>query len=140
MVPDNGRGECAGKPNPLRKMINHTCNLAEESAAAIRHPIRMFTDPTRRVGLSEGEAERQGVLVRVARLPMDSVLGAQATDQRQGFMKALAATATIAFLASRCSEPRPAKLWQQFKLQCWQAFPIQDLLMRILRIRRWLKG
>jgi hypothetical protein len=39
--------------------------------------------------LAEGEAGCQGVLVRVARLPMDSVLGAQATDQRQGFMKAL---------------------------------------------------
>ena len=50
----------------------------------------MFTDPPlARVGLSEGEAERQSVLARVARLPMDSVLGAQATDQRQGFMKAL---------------------------------------------------
>jgi pyruvate/2-oxoglutarate dehydrogenase complex dihydrolipoamide dehydrogenase (E3) component len=50
----------------------------------------MFTDPQlARVGLSEGEAERQGVVARVARLPMDSVLGAQATDQREGFMKAL---------------------------------------------------
>src|SRR3979411_3429490 len=53
-------------------------------------PYCMFTDPPlARVGLSEGEAELQGVLARVARLPMDSVLGAQATDQRQGFMKAL---------------------------------------------------
>jgi pyruvate/2-oxoglutarate dehydrogenase complex dihydrolipoamide dehydrogenase (E3) component len=44
----------------------------------------MFTDPPlAHVGLSEGEAERQGVITRVARLPMDSVLGAQATDQRQ---------------------------------------------------------
>jgi pyruvate/2-oxoglutarate dehydrogenase complex dihydrolipoamide dehydrogenase (E3) component len=50
----------------------------------------MFTDPQlARVRLSEGEAERQGVVARVARLPMDSVLGAQATDQREGFMKAL---------------------------------------------------
>jgi pyruvate/2-oxoglutarate dehydrogenase complex dihydrolipoamide dehydrogenase (E3) component len=50
----------------------------------------MFTDPPlAHVGLSEGEAERQGVVTRVARLPMDSVLGAQATDQRQGLMKAL---------------------------------------------------
>jgi pyruvate/2-oxoglutarate dehydrogenase complex dihydrolipoamide dehydrogenase (E3) component len=50
----------------------------------------MFTDPPlARVGLSEGEAERQGVIARVASLPMDSVLGAQATDQTQGFMKAL---------------------------------------------------
>jgi pyruvate/2-oxoglutarate dehydrogenase complex dihydrolipoamide dehydrogenase (E3) component len=53
-------------------------------------PYCMFTDPPlARVGLSEGEAERQGVIVRVAKLPMDSVLGAQATDQREGFMKAL---------------------------------------------------
>jgi pyruvate/2-oxoglutarate dehydrogenase complex dihydrolipoamide dehydrogenase (E3) component len=38
----------------------------------------MFTDPPlARVGLSEGEAERQGVIARVATLPMDSVLGAQ---------------------------------------------------------------
>ena len=50
----------------------------------------MFTDPPlAHVGLSEGEAERRGVIARVARLPMDFVLGAQATDQREGFMKAL---------------------------------------------------
>src|SRR5262249_58477656 len=40
-------------------------------------------------GLSQREAERQGTEARVAILPMDDVLGAQATDQRQGFMKAL---------------------------------------------------
>jgi pyruvate/2-oxoglutarate dehydrogenase complex dihydrolipoamide dehydrogenase (E3) component len=50
----------------------------------------MFTDPPlAHVGLSEGEAERRSVIVRVAKLPMDAVLGAQATDQRQGFMKVL---------------------------------------------------
>jgi pyruvate/2-oxoglutarate dehydrogenase complex dihydrolipoamide dehydrogenase (E3) component len=50
----------------------------------------MFTDPPlAHIGLSEGEAERRGIIARVARLPMDSVLGAQATDQREGFMKAL---------------------------------------------------
>src|SRR5271154_1869629 len=50
----------------------------------------MFTDPPlAHVGLSEREAERQGILARVARLSMNSVLGAQAIDERQGFMKAL---------------------------------------------------
>ena len=50
----------------------------------------MFTDPPlAHVGLSEGEAERQGIIVRVARLPVDSVLRAQATGERQGFMKVL---------------------------------------------------
>jgi pyruvate/2-oxoglutarate dehydrogenase complex dihydrolipoamide dehydrogenase (E3) component len=41
------------------------------------------------VGLSEREAERQGVIARVARLPTSAVLRAQATGEKQGFMKAL---------------------------------------------------
>jgi len=50
----------------------------------------MFTDPLlAHVGLREREAQRQGIVARVARLPMNSVLGAQATEQRQGFMKAI---------------------------------------------------
>ena len=53
-------------------------------------PYVMFTDPPlARVGLSEGEAQRQGVPVRVARLPMGQVLRTEATDEKQGFMKAV---------------------------------------------------
>ena len=53
-------------------------------------PYCMFTDPPlAHVGLSEREAERQGVKTRVARLPMKAVLRAQATGQTEGFMKAL---------------------------------------------------
>lgn len=51
----------------------------------------MFTDPPlARVGLSEAEAARQGIAVRVARLPMSAVLRTEATDETQGFMKVLA--------------------------------------------------
>ena len=50
----------------------------------------MFTDPPlAHVGLSEGGAERQGIIVRVARLPVDSVLRAQATGERHGVQKVL---------------------------------------------------
>ena len=53
-------------------------------------PYCMFTDPPlAHVGLSEREAERQGVKTRVAKLPMKAVLRAQATGQTEGFMKAL---------------------------------------------------
>ena len=53
-------------------------------------PYCMFTDPPlAHVGLSEREAERQGVKTRVARLPMKAVLRAKATGQTEGFMKAL---------------------------------------------------
>jgi pyruvate/2-oxoglutarate dehydrogenase complex dihydrolipoamide dehydrogenase (E3) component len=50
----------------------------------------MFTDPPlARVGLSETEAQRQGVAVRVAKLPTGAVLRAQTTGETQGFMKVL---------------------------------------------------
>ena len=50
----------------------------------------MFTDPPlARVGLSEAEAQRQGVPVRVGRLPMRQVLRTEATDEKTGFMKVL---------------------------------------------------
>lgn len=50
----------------------------------------MFTDPPlARVGLSEGEAERNGIAVRVAKLPMSHVFRTQATDETEGFMKAV---------------------------------------------------
>jgi len=48
----------------------------------------MFTDPPlARVGIDEGEARRQGVAVRVAKLPMSNVLRTNATDETDGFMK-----------------------------------------------------
>jgi pyruvate/2-oxoglutarate dehydrogenase complex dihydrolipoamide dehydrogenase (E3) component len=53
-------------------------------------PYCMFTDPQlARVGLSEAEAQRQGVAVRVAKMPMSDNLRAQTIGETQGFLKAL---------------------------------------------------
>jgi len=50
----------------------------------------MFTEPPlARVGLSEREAQQQGVVVRVARLPMSGVRRTATTGETQGFMKVL---------------------------------------------------
>jgi pyruvate/2-oxoglutarate dehydrogenase complex dihydrolipoamide dehydrogenase (E3) component len=55
-------------------------------------PYCMFTDPSlARVGLSESEAQRQGIEVRVPKLPMSAVLRTHTIDEQQGFMKALVA-------------------------------------------------
>jgi pyruvate/2-oxoglutarate dehydrogenase complex dihydrolipoamide dehydrogenase (E3) component len=89
-------GECAGSPQFTHiseddfRIIRDNLAGGNRSTRDRLIPYCMFTDPPlARVGLGESEAERQGILARIARLPMDSVLGAQATDQRQGFMKAL---------------------------------------------------
>jgi pyruvate/2-oxoglutarate dehydrogenase complex dihydrolipoamide dehydrogenase (E3) component len=50
----------------------------------------MFTEPPlARVGLSESEAQRQGIGARVARLPMSAVRRTATTDETLGFMKVL---------------------------------------------------
>jgi pyruvate/2-oxoglutarate dehydrogenase complex dihydrolipoamide dehydrogenase (E3) component len=91
-------GECAGSPQ-FTHISEDDFRIVRDNLAGGNRTTRdrlipycMFTDPPlAHVGLSESEAERRGVIARVARLPMDAVLGAQATDQRQGFMKALVA-------------------------------------------------
>src|SRR5262249_8865469 len=53
-------------------------------------PFCVFTDPQlARVGLDETTAQRQGLAVRVARLPMTRVLRARAIGEMRGFMKVL---------------------------------------------------
>jgi len=91
-------GECAGSPqfthiseDDFRVIRDNLAGKARSTRDRLV-PYCMFTDPPlARVGLSESEAERRGIAARVVKLPMDSVLRAQATDERQGFMKALIA-------------------------------------------------
>ncbi len=89
-------GECAGSPQ-FTHVAAHDFQIIRDNLAGGNRSTRnrlvpycMFTDPPlAHVGLSEREAERQGVITRVARLPTSAVLRAQATGERQGLMKAL---------------------------------------------------
>src|SRR5258705_1143168 len=89
-------GECAGSPQFTHASVNDFRIIKENLGGGKRStrdrliPYCMFTDPPlARVGLTESEAQRQGIAARVARLPMSAVLRAQTTDENQGFMKAL---------------------------------------------------
>jgi len=89
-------GECAGSPQFTHvseddfRIIRDNLSGAKRSTRDRLVPYCMFTDPPlARVGLSEVEAQRQGVAARVARLPMSAVLRTQTIDERQGFMKVL---------------------------------------------------
>jgi hypothetical protein len=53
-------------------------------------PYCVFTDPPlAHIGLNERDAQRQGIAVRVGKLPMSAVLRREATDETLGFMKVL---------------------------------------------------
>jgi pyruvate/2-oxoglutarate dehydrogenase complex dihydrolipoamide dehydrogenase (E3) component len=89
-------GECAGSPQFTHISVDDF-RIIRDNLAGGNHSTRdrlvaycVFTDPPlARVGLSEREAQRQGVTARVAKLPTSAVLRTEATDETQGFMKAL---------------------------------------------------
>jgi pyruvate/2-oxoglutarate dehydrogenase complex dihydrolipoamide dehydrogenase (E3) component len=89
-------GECAGSPQFTHVSIDDFRIIRDNLAGGNRSkrdrlvPYCMFTEPPlARVGLSENEAQHQGVTTRVARLPMTGVRRTATTDETQGFMKVL---------------------------------------------------
>jgi len=89
-------GECAGSPHFTHASVDDFRIIKDNLAGGKRStrdrliPYCVFTDPPlAHVGLSEGDAHRQGVTARVATLPMGDVLRVQAMGERPGFMKAL---------------------------------------------------
>jgi pyruvate/2-oxoglutarate dehydrogenase complex dihydrolipoamide dehydrogenase (E3) component len=89
-------GECAGSPQFTHVSENDFQIIRDNLAGGKRTtrdrliPFCLFTDPPlARVGLSETEAKRRGVAVRVMKLPMGAVLRTRTTGETRGFMKAL---------------------------------------------------
>jgi pyruvate/2-oxoglutarate dehydrogenase complex dihydrolipoamide dehydrogenase (E3) component len=89
-------GECAGSPQFTHVAYDDFRVVRDNLAGRSRTtrdrliPYCMFVDPELgRVGLGEAEAKRRGIAVRVARLPMNSVLRARTLGETRGFMKAL---------------------------------------------------
>jgi len=89
-------GDCAGSPQFTHVSFDDFRVIRDNLAGAHRSsrdrlvPFCMFTDPPlARVGLSEAEAHRHGIGVRVAKLPMSAVLRTWTISESGGFMKAL---------------------------------------------------
>jgi pyruvate/2-oxoglutarate dehydrogenase complex dihydrolipoamide dehydrogenase (E3) component len=89
-------GECAGSPHFTHVSVDDFRIVKDNMAGGTRStrdrliPSVLFTDPPlAQVGLTEQQARRQGIAVRVARLPMAQVLRTEATDEKEGFIKVL---------------------------------------------------
>jgi pyruvate/2-oxoglutarate dehydrogenase complex dihydrolipoamide dehydrogenase (E3) component len=89
-------GECAGTPQFTHASIDDFRIVSANMAGGNRStrgrliPYVLFTDPPlAHVGLTEQDALKQGLPVRLAKLPMNHVLRTAATDETDGFMKAL---------------------------------------------------
>jgi pyruvate/2-oxoglutarate dehydrogenase complex dihydrolipoamide dehydrogenase (E3) component len=91
-------GECAGSPQFTHASFDDFRVIRDNLAGSNRStrgrlmPSCLFTDPqVAHVGLTETEAQRMGMSVKVAKIPTSFVLRAQTTGETQGFLKALIA-------------------------------------------------
>ncbi|MBV8550981.1 MAG: FAD-dependent oxidoreductase [Acidobacteriaceae bacterium] len=91
-------GECAGSPQFTHISFDDFRVIRDNLAGGNRTtrdrfvPSCLFTDPQlAHVGLTETEAKRHDVAVRVAKLPIIAVLRTRTIDETRGFMKALIA-------------------------------------------------
>ena len=87
-------GECAGSPQFTHVAFDDFRVVRDNLAGKVRStrdrliPYCAFIDPElARVGLDETAAQQQRIAVRVAEIPMTSVLRARAIGETQGFMK-----------------------------------------------------
>jgi len=89
-------GECAGSPQFTHVSVDDFRIIRENLAGGNRStrdrliPFNLFTDPPlARIGMTEDEARQRGFAVRVAKLPISTVLRAHTTGETAGFMKVL---------------------------------------------------
>ena len=89
-------GDCAGSPQFTHVSVDDFRIIRDNLAGGARRtddrlvPYCVFTDPPlAHVGLSESDAQRMGIAVRVATLPMEAVLRTHTTGETFGFMKVL---------------------------------------------------
>src|SRR3546814_4910140 len=86
----------------------------------------------RRVGLSEGEAQRRGIDVRVAKLPMSAVLRTRTIDESQGFMKVLVGAADDRILGFTMIGPEAGEVMAAVQTAILARLPYMDLRDAIL--------
>ena len=132
-------GECAGSPQFTHVSFDDFRIIRDNLAGGSRTtrnrlvPYCMFTDPPlARVGLSEGEAQRQGIETRVAKLPMSAVLRTHTIDETQGFMKALVGARDDRILGFTMIGPEAGEVMASVQMAMLAGLPYTDLRDAIL--------
>jgi pyruvate/2-oxoglutarate dehydrogenase complex dihydrolipoamide dehydrogenase (E3) component len=132
-------GECAGSPQFTHVSEDDFRVIRDNLAGGNRTtrdrliPFCLFTDPQlARVGLSEIEARRRGVAVRVARLPMGAVLRTRTTGETRGFMKALVDARTDRILGFTMFGPEAGEVMAVVQTAMLAGLPYMGLRDAIL--------
>ncbi|NKJ47270.1 mercuric reductase [Burkholderia sp. SG-MS1] len=127
-------GEVAGSPQFTHVSVDDFRIVRDNLAGVNRRttdrlvPYTLFTDPPlARVGLSESDAQRRGIAVRVATLPMSHVLRTEATDETQGFMKVLVGANDDRILGFTMIGPEAGEVMAAMQTAMLAGLPYQTL-------------
>jgi pyruvate/2-oxoglutarate dehydrogenase complex dihydrolipoamide dehydrogenase (E3) component len=132
-------GECAGSPQFTHvseddfRIVRDNLAGGNRSTRDRMIPSCLYTDPpVAQIGLTETEARRRGIAVRVARLPMIGVLRARTVSETQGFMKALVAQSDDRILGFAMIGPEAGEVMTVVQMAMLAGFPFTRLRDAIL--------
>jgi pyruvate/2-oxoglutarate dehydrogenase complex dihydrolipoamide dehydrogenase (E3) component len=132
-------GECAGSPQFTHVSLDDFRVIRDNLAGLYRTtrgrliPSCLFTDPqVAHIGLRETEANRQGIAVRVLKLPMPAVLRTRTIDESRGFMKALLETGSDRILGFTMIGPEAGEVMAVVEIAMLAGLPSTALRDAIL--------
>ena len=127
-------GECAGSPQFTHASLDDFRVIRDNLAGGNRStrgrlmPSCLFTDPqVAHVGLTETSAQRLGVRVHVAKVPVSLVLRTQTISEKRGFMKALVALDNDRVLGFTMIGPEAGEVMTTVQMAMQAEFPYTTL-------------
>ena len=132
-------GESAGSPQFTHMSLDDFRVIRDNLAGGNRTtrdrivPFCLFTDPQlAHVGLTETEAKRRGVAVRVAKVPVSVVLRTRTTGETRGFLKALIDTNDNRIIGFSMIGPEAGEVMAAVQMAMLAGFPYTVLRDAIL--------
>ena len=132
-------GESAGSPQFTHISLDDFRVIRDNLAGGNRStrdrivPFCLFTDPQlAHVGLTETEAKRRGVAVRVAKIPVSVVLRTRTTGETRGFLKALIDTNDNYIVGFTMIGPEAGEVMATVQMAMLAGFPYTVLRDAIL--------
>ena len=132
-------GESAGSPQFTHVSLDDFRIIRDNLAGGNRSthdrviPSCLYTDPAvAHIGLSENEARHRGIAVRVAKIPLASVLRTRTLDETQGFLKALIDPANNRILGFTMIGPEAGEVMAVVQTAMFADFPFTVLRDAIL--------
>ena len=140
-------GECAGSPQFTHASVHDfkivSANMAGEDRSTRGRliPHVLFTDPPlAHVGLTEQEAQKKSIPVRVAKLPMSRVLRTEATEETTGFMKVLVAACDDRILGFTMLGAESGEVMAAMQTAMLAKMPFQELRDAVIAHLTYAEG